>query len=144
MGPPKRRNDKASWRAAAKWLEQNCEEFRESQSDRNSPTTEQSRDPRCGTINSISCRSPIDTERGREEGANCAFPDCTLAPASETPRVEPQCPRIAPESPQSASFIVNVGALHVCQAKPRLSLLPTKTITCTQPGASLISLARRL
>jgi hypothetical protein len=69
------------WRASAKWLEQNCEEFRELASGRTSPTTEQSREPGCET------RS-LDV---------CANSELVQQP----PRGEPQSPPNAPESSQS-------------------------------------------
>jgi hypothetical protein len=76
VGPSK------SWREDARWLEQNCEEFRVDggRYDRATRSTDRS------SIDMKPSLSPIDTE-----------------PANETPAVGPQPLQSAPESPQSAS-----------------------------------------
>jgi hypothetical protein len=79
--------EKGSWRASAKWLEENCEEFREPPNGKVSTATN-------GTGSSTNCPNSVASEGKLNNLIN-------LKPTNEL-TIESQCLRSAPESPQSA------------------------------------------
>jgi hypothetical protein len=111
IGPPdpesskESRNGKGTWREEARILAEHYpEEFRE-------PAFEGRYDRHSGNTERSSAEpSSAGTEPGGEEGANCAFPDCTAAPAGEMPRAELQCPLIVPESSQRDRKVLPASA----------------------------------